>query len=132
MRVSHRQRRAEDATTMWLATLSARLTSLVPRRSSAEEPPSASSPAPPLERLQQLLHAAAQWPAGQTGDTIRRAACEFIEAESPAARDSSRRRMLKAIARVEWRRGKRRLLADDPSETSVKRLSEALRPEMPR
>ena len=115
---------------MWLAALSARLSSVV-RRASAAEPPPVYPASPPFERLQQLLRAAAQWPAGRTGDVIRRAACEFIEAESPAARNSSRRRILKTIAGVEWRRGRRRSRADDPSETSVQRLTEALRSETP-
>ena len=132
MRAPRGQRCACGATAMWLAALSALLSDVVRRRIPADVPSSAHPAAPPFERLQQLLGAAALWPAGPTGDVIRRAACEFIEAESPAERDSSRRRMLKTIAGVQWRRGRRRLRADDPCETSVERLSDALRSETPR
>ena len=126
MRTSRWQRSAGGATSMWLAAVGARLAWLVQRRPSADASPSSYPRVPPFEHLQQVLREAAHWPAGRAGDAIRRAACEFIEAASPAARHSSRRRMLKTIASVEWRRGRRRSRADDPSELSVKRLIEAL------
>ena len=80
-----------------------------------------------FEGLQDVLRIAEQCPVGLAGDDIRRAACEFIEADSVAARHTGRRRMLKAIARVEWRRARGRGRADDPGPLVLKRLAEALR-----
>ena len=68
-----------------------------------------------FEGLQQVLRLAASCPAGPVGDDIRRAACELVEADSRAAQHAGRRRMLKAIARVEWRYACGRSRLDDPS-----------------
>lgn len=81
----------------------------------------------PFEGLQHVLRVATQCPSGPAGDDIRRAACELIEADSDAARHSSRRRMLKAIATVEWRRSRGRSRADDPCQLTTGRLTQAVR-----
>jgi len=90
----------------------------------------AGPPQPPIslfEVLQQVLRLAAQCPAGPVGDDIRRAACELVEASSRAAQHAGRRRMLKAIARVEWRRACGRSRADDPSRQTAMQLAVAVR-----
>jgi hypothetical protein len=83
-----------------------------------------------FEDLQQVLRLAAQCPSGPAGDDIRRAACELIEAESGAAQNTGRRRMLKAIAGVDWRRARGQSRDDDPNELTVRRLTDALRREL--
>lgn len=83
-----------------------------------------------LDGFQQVLRLATQCPAGPAGDDIRRAACELIEASSAAGRHTGRRRILKAIARVEGRRSRGRSRDDDPSEVTVQRLADALRREL--
>jgi hypothetical protein len=81
---------------------------------------------PPIslfEGLQQLLRLSAQCPPGPAGDEIRRGACEVIEAHSGKLRQTGRRRVLKAIARVEWRYARRRNRADDPAPETVRQLA---------
>ena len=79
-----------------------------------------------FEGLQQVLRLAEQCPPGRTGDDIRRAACELIEANSAETRVSSRRRLVNAIAGIEWRRARGRTRPDDPSELTVRRLTDVL------
>jgi hypothetical protein len=86
------------------------------------------SPAPSLfDSLQHVLRLAGQCPPGGEGDDIRRGACELIEASSTAAGRVGRRRMLKAIARVESRRSRGRGRQDDPSPATLQGLTDALR-----
>lgn len=93
----------------------------------------AGPPQPPtslFEGLQQVLRLAAQCPPGPVGDDIRRAACELVEANSRAARHAGRRRMLKTIARLEWRHACGRSREDDPSHSTARELAAALRREL--
>lgn len=90
-------------------------------------------PQPPttlFEGLQDMLRLAGECPSGPTGDDIRRATCELIEANSAAAQNMGRRRILKAIARIEWRRSRGRSRGDDPSPMMLTRLTEAIRREV--
>ncbi|MBI4887931.1 MAG: hypothetical protein HY824_12625 [Acidobacteria bacterium] len=91
----------------------------------------ASRPLPPpmslFDALQHVLRLAGQCPPGPSGDDIRRAACELVEANSAGARHTGSRRMLKAIAQVEWRRSRGRSRPDDPSFSTVTRLADAVR-----
>lgn len=80
-----------------------------------------------FEGLQQVLRLAAQCPPGPIGDDIRRAACELVEAESRTAQHAGRRRMLKAIARIEWRHACGRSRDGDPSQGTARQLAAALR-----
>ena len=84
----------------------------------------------PFEGLQDVLRLAIECPAGPVGDDIRRAACELVEANTPAARHGGRRRMLKAIAGVDWRRARGRSRTDDPSHSTTSELAAALRREL--
>jgi hypothetical protein len=79
-----------------------------------------------FEGLQEVLRIAVDCPPGESGDDIRRGACELIEAHSPRDRSSKKRRLLNAIARVEDRRSRGRSHRDDPSAALLHRLSEAL------
>jgi hypothetical protein len=85
------------------------------------------APVSRLDRFQQLLRLSAQCPPGPAGDEIRRGTCELIEAEPGTMRDTGRRRMLKAIARVESRYARRRSRADDPAPDTVRQLLAAMR-----
>jgi hypothetical protein len=80
-----------------------------------------------FEGLQDVLRIAVDCPPGESGDGIRRGACELIEAHSPRDRSTKRRRLLNAIARVQDRRSRGRSHRDDPSAALLHRLSEALR-----
>lgn len=80
-----------------------------------------------FEGLQHVLRLAAECPAGPVGDDIRRAACELVEAPSRAAQHAGRRRLLKAIARIESRRAYGRSRQDDPSQGAARQLAAALR-----
>jgi len=80
-----------------------------------------------FESLQHLLRLAEACPAGPSGDEIRRAACELIEAESSQRRSACRRRMLKVVDRLEWSRSRGRHRGDDPAPLLLKQLTDALR-----
>ena len=118
--------RAADA---WIAALTMRLSDLAHRVRGGAAIGKTAPPDPPslFDSLQQVLRVAAQCPSGPVGDDIRRAACELVEADSPATRQTRRRRMLKAIARVEWRRAWGRGRRDDPTAATLTRLTDALR-----
>lgn len=90
-------------------------------RARAQQPPVSL-----FEGLQHVLRLAAQCPPGPVGDDIRRAACELVEANSRAAQQAGRRRLLKTIARVEWRHACGQSRRDDPSELTSKQLVAAL------
>lgn len=113
----------------WIATLAVRLSYLAHRIRGHAASWKTAPPDPPslFDNLQQVLRVAAQCPSGPVGDDIRRAACELVEADSSATRHMRRRRMLKAIARVEWRRAWGRGRRDDPSAATLTRLTDALR-----
>lgn len=120
---------ARQAAHPWMAALAGRLSHVVHRACAQATAWKTAPPAPPslFDSLQQVLRAAAQCPSGRVGDDIRRAACELIEADSSATRHMTRRRMLKAIARVEWRHSRGRSRLDDPSAATLTRLMDALR-----
>jgi hypothetical protein len=102
----------------------------VPRSAAAAGTPREFDPvddASLFEGLQDVLRIAVDCPPGESGDGIRRGACELIEAHSPRDRSSKRRRLLSAIARVQERRLRGRSHRDDPSAALLHRLSEALR-----
>ncbi|OFW16855.1 MAG: hypothetical protein A3F70_03175 [Acidobacteria bacterium RIFCSPLOWO2_12_FULL_67_14] len=123
--------------TLWLAAVGGRFAYLVHRARGhamawrtalpveAPQPPSSL-----FESLQQVLRVAGECPAGPVGDDIRRAACELVEASSYAARHAGRRRMLKAIARIEWRHASGRSREDDPSHSTARDLAAALQCEL--
>lgn len=114
----------------WIAAVGGRLSSMVRRGDAARAAAGSSGqrPAPSLfDSLQHVLRLAGQCPPGADGDHIRRGACELIEANSTAARRLGRRRMLKAIARVERRHSRGRSRHDDPSPATLQGLSDALR-----
>jgi hypothetical protein len=80
-----------------------------------------------LTELQDVLRLAEQWPAGTTGNEVRRAACELTEASSIADRNASHRRLLNAISEAEWRRAHGRFRDDDPQAATLTALSARLR-----
>ena len=79
-----------------------------------------------FDRLQQVLRLAEACPTGQSGNAIRRAACELVEADSSNARTACRRRMLRCVVRIEERSRPR---VDDPSPLLLRQLAHALRRE---
>lgn len=82
-----------------------------------------------LDRLQQVLRLAEACPPGPSGDAIRRAACELVEADSLKQRTACRRRMLKCVVRLQERsRGRSR--TDDPTPLTLNQLAAALRREL--
>jgi hypothetical protein len=83
-----------------------------------------------FELLQHVLRLATQCPPGAAGDEIRRAACELIEADTGAAQDHGRRRMLKVVTGVESRRSRGVSRADDPGPVIVSSLIDALQREL--
>jgi hypothetical protein len=113
----------------WVGAVVTRLSSLVPRRAATADRPRELEAADEslFEGLQDVLRIAVDCPPGESGDGIRRGACELIEAHSPRDRSSKRRRLLSAIARVQERRLRGRSHRDDPSAALLHRLSEALR-----
>ena len=122
---------------MWLATLATRLTAL-PRRVAGQIslrepcPPIAQAPGDPhattvlFERLQHVLRLAAECPAGTSGDEIRRAACEMIEAPSSHQRQTYRTRLLDAVRRAEARCARNSAATDHPSPLLLRKLADAL------
>lgn len=117
---------------LWIAAVAGRVSPAVQRvrghATVSSAGPPGQSPAPSLfDSLQHVLRLAGQCPPGGEGDDIRRGACELIEASSTAARHVGRRRMLKAIARVESRRSRGRSRQDDPSPATLQGLTDALR-----
>ena len=85
-----------------------------------------------FDTYQLVLRLAAQCPPGPAGDDIRRAACELIEANSPAQTAAGRRRLLNAIAQVDSRRSRGRSRVDDPGAVTMERLGDAVRGEVTR
>jgi hypothetical protein len=83
-----------------------------------------------FENLQHVLRLAEEFPSGPSGDEIRRAACELVEADSAGQRRTRRRRMLMALARLESRLSNGRRRNDDPSPLMLTRLTDALRREL--
>ena len=115
----------------WVSAMVTRLSALVrPLRGAAppdaEAEASAADESALFEGLQDVLRVAVDCPPGESGDDIRRTACEFVEADSGRDRSSKRRRLLDAIARVEARRLRGRSHRDDPSAALLRRLSDAL------
>lgn len=79
-----------------------------------------------LDRLEDVLRLAAACPSSPSGDAIRRAACELVEADSSERRTACRRRMLRCVVRLQERaRGRSR--HDDPSPLMLNQLAAALR-----
>ena len=107
--------------TMWLA-LARRLW----RRAEDQTPPSATR----FESLQDVLRLATAWPSDPSGDVIRRAACELIEAESDRRRSACCRRMLRTLARLQGRQSGGALATGGMDPAIVKQLSDALRREL--
>src|SRR5689334_17948330 len=56
-----------------------------------------------FDNLQQILRLTDECPAGPLGDEMRRGACDLTEAGSVHERHGHRQRMLKAVARIQWR-----------------------------
>ncbi len=83
-----------------------------------------------FESLQHLLRLAEACPSGPSGDQIRRAACELIEAESAQRRSACRLRLLKVVDDLEGRRLRGRHRGDDPPPVILKQLTDALRLEL--
>ena len=81
------------------------------------------SPGTLFDRLQQVLRLAEACPTGRSGNAIRRAACELVEADSSTARTTCRRRMLRCVVRVQ---GRSRPRTDDPSPLLLRQLANAL------
>jgi hypothetical protein len=79
-----------------------------------------------LDRLEHVLRLAEACPCGPSGDTLRRAACELIEADSSTRRTACRRRMLKFVVRLQ-ERSRRGSHNDDPSPLMLKQLMAVLR-----
>lgn len=80
-----------------------------------------------FESLQRVLQLADACPRSPEGDAVRRAACELVEAETATERRVRRRRMLRAVTRLERWQARHSLAGD---EGGVKRLTEALRDEI--
>ena len=85
-------------------------------------------PAMLFDSLQHVLRLAEACPAGPSGDAIRRAACELVEAGSSSQRTASRRRMLKCVAQVQGR-SRDRSRMNHPSSPMLRELADALRRE---
>jgi hypothetical protein len=115
---------------VWMAAVVAHVSSVMRRvrGRNAASAPSGHGPVLSLfDRLQHVLRLAGQCPPGGEGDDIRRGACELIEASSTAAGHVGRRRMLKAIARVDRRHSRGEGRRDDPSPATLQGLTDALR-----
>jgi hypothetical protein len=82
-----------------------------------------------FDSLQHVLRLAEACPAGVSGDAIRRAACQLVEANSASARTACRRRLLKCVVRLQWRSGQA-LRTEDPSPLLLGQLADALRREL--
>lgn len=80
-----------------------------------------------FDTLQQVLRLAEACPSGPSGDAIRRAACELVEADSSSTRSACRRRMLRSVLRLQ---GRSRPRMDDPSPILLTQLADALRREL--
>ncbi|HEV3483927.1 MAG TPA: hypothetical protein VG106_00865, partial [Vicinamibacterales bacterium] len=80
-----------------------------------------------FESLQRVLQLADACPRGPEGDAVRRAACELVEAETATERRVRRRRILRAVTRLERWQARHALAAE---EGGVKRLTDALRDEI--
>ena len=107
-------------TTMWLSALTSRLR-LVTHRAPGPTPS-----ATLFDRLQEVLRLAEACPSGPSGDALRRAACELVEAESSSARMACRRRMLRCVNGAQERSRSR---VDDPNALLLRQLADALRRE---
>lgn len=83
-----------------------------------------------FESLQSVLQLADECPRSPSGDAVRRAACELVEADSTRQRRVRRRRMLRAVARLERSHERQRDRNDGPSLLLLKRLADALRDEL--
>lgn len=83
-----------------------------------------------FESFQRVLQLADQCPRGPAGDAVRRAACDLVEANSIGQGRMRRRRMLKAIARLERSRTSPAGRNDEPHLLAVKQVTEALRHEI--
>jgi hypothetical protein len=80
-----------------------------------------------FESLHHILQLAEECPSGPIGDTIRRGACELIEADSWRSRSLCRHRMLESVARLQRRQLHGESRAGDPTLSMLKRLGDALR-----
>lgn len=89
--------------------------------------PAQKSPATLFDRLQQVLRLAEACPSGPSGDALRRAACELVEADSSTARTACRRRMLRCVIDI---RGRPQPRTDDPNPLLLRQLTDALRREL--
>jgi len=115
---------------MWLAAVTDRLAFFLRRAGSyavTGEHPVAEPPGALFDRLQDVLRLAEACPAGPSGDVIRRAACELVEAESSSARAACRHRLLRCVVDVQ---GRSRPRTDDPSPLLLRQLAHALRREL--
>lgn len=115
---------------MWLAAVTGRLALFLRRAGGHAETGNHSVAEPPgalFDRLQDVLRLAEACPAGPSGDVIRRAACELVEAESFIASAACRHRMLRCVADVQGRPQPR---PGDPSPLLLRQLAHALRREL--
>jgi hypothetical protein len=78
-----------------------------------------------FENLQHILRLAEECPSGPAGDSIRRAACELIEADS-WQRFVCQRRMLKSVTHLQWRHVRGLSGTDDPPVQILKQLADLL------
>lgn len=104
------------------------------RKSSDEAPPdhwggtrAKERPGTLFDSLQHVLRLAEACPSGVSGDEIRRAACELVEADSSRQRTARRRRMLKYVVRVQRRNRSR---TADLGRSMLSRLADALGSEL--
>ena len=107
---------------MWLASLRTRFSNFAHRDS-----PRDGGDVPSLfDGLQHVLRLVHEWPAGPSGDEMRRAACELVEADSISHQYRRRRLMLKTLAQMERRHADGKGRDGDPSPPMRKRLADAL------
>lgn len=117
---------------MSLAALIERLASAAHRFSGYGPPPhpavrARETGAPLFDRLQRVLRLAGACPPGESGDAIRRAACEMIEAGSSRQRQTHRLKMLRAVTRAGWSPGQRAVEPREADRAVLGQLADALR-----
>ena len=78
-----------------------------------------------FENLQHVLRLAEECPSGPAGDSIRRAACELIEAEA-WQRSVCQRRMLKSVTHLQSRHVRGLSGIDDPPVQILEQLADVL------
>jgi hypothetical protein len=82
-----------------------------------------------LDRLQDVLRLAGACPRGESGNAIRRAACEMIEADSAQQRRKLRLQMMKIVAQAHGGGSAAGTHASESGRAALAQLSDALRDE---